>query len=1041
MKLLRAKHAAIEAEIEQVILDLGRDVDLDRLASLVARKLGVDFDICREIATTRGLGARRGPVPDEARISPGKIPSHLLRGRFLKRGALTAGKNSTTHDTHFGRWPIVSGPCKRTVTSMLGSRPRLPFADLNEISSFLGLATESAPEAFEHESAEDGSDGARPLIERARAQGGESLPGELRTELERKSGHDLGGIRVNTGAAAAAAAAALDARAYAFGSQVNFAAGEYDPASDDGRDLIAHEVAHSIQQASAEQSANRREPIFGEATAPLVFSSPAQETEADAFAAAVGTHLTAPALSQSPTMHIARKGKGKGSKSKRNRVLVPTNPFRSTSGVSFAEIAAVAAGKADEKALGTEWVSSLHSRARQDIERGFSLESQDKEFGKRIKKDKELRVKAKAHEKELRAREKRAIKEAKDLGEKVGNRKQRRSALDADDSYRQDTANSTAEYERDRATTVASRRAEFDGGDVRDEVSESIIELPDKMTREEARLLARINFVDWGVGILGSEAAAKAHFSAVKPVAGFGGLLLHADAGEALKDASKLFSEKFPGQQMVRTSGGFSIRNRHQGRHSRGKQGHPLGIAIDFKAYENPHQTDPQKAFLLRRFGGQNADGSGGTNRMDIPGATKKAMRMAKEMETTGKLSAESERDLEKVKKAHNAMAETSERFKKQLASTRPALQVVRESYIEVVGPAMSKVKALNKRIKKLKPKAKGAIKKKRQAEYRELRDARVESELAAAKGEDRKMSKKQARRKIDGDPDMKELKKASKVVTDAMIEAHESVASLAEERSKSEAQIAVQEVALKKAMKTTFKPWIEELAKDVKSLGASLPPNLVANPPSRGQVSGARAALKRVAGAAASVRKAKKKPGKSADKARAKLAKRIGDLLAEFSDVFGTHAIDDDTDLIALYEKLEKLPGPLGEISARNEIVQDLETDIDFVFGGNSGAYKKTVVDPSIMQLLEDGFIRHDPVAPAGADGEAKKTGTRVETFNAEFTAIMMPFGYTPGGAWNSSVDTMHYDYRPGYAKLTGGGMKSVKYGPKGVDGKSRKK
>ena len=55
----------------------------------------------------------------------------------------------------------------------------------------------------------------------------------------------LADIRVHRGAKAQAAADALDARAFAVGdTDVFFGAGQYDPATAEGRAVIAHEVAH-----------------------------------------------------------------------------------------------------------------------------------------------------------------------------------------------------------------------------------------------------------------------------------------------------------------------------------------------------------------------------------------------------------------------------------------------------------------------------------------------------------------------------------------------------------------------------------------------------------------------------------------------------------------------------------------------------------------------------------------------------------------------------------------------------------------------------
>jgi hypothetical protein len=90
--------------------------------------------------------------------------------------------------------------------------------------------------------------GADLAVERAAGGSGAALPGELRERFEASLGADLSAVRVHTGAASQEAAASVGARAYATGNDIHFAAGQYDPTSSDGQFLIAHEVAHTVQQ-------------------------------------------------------------------------------------------------------------------------------------------------------------------------------------------------------------------------------------------------------------------------------------------------------------------------------------------------------------------------------------------------------------------------------------------------------------------------------------------------------------------------------------------------------------------------------------------------------------------------------------------------------------------------------------------------------------------------------------------------------------------------------------------------------------------------
>jgi hypothetical protein len=78
--------------------------------------------------------------------------------------------------------------------------------------------------------------------------GGAPLPEAERAFFEPRFGHDFARVRVHTGAGAGETARALGARAYALGTDVVFAPGEFRPGIDEGRRLLAHELAHVVQQ-------------------------------------------------------------------------------------------------------------------------------------------------------------------------------------------------------------------------------------------------------------------------------------------------------------------------------------------------------------------------------------------------------------------------------------------------------------------------------------------------------------------------------------------------------------------------------------------------------------------------------------------------------------------------------------------------------------------------------------------------------------------------------------------------------------------------
>jgi hypothetical protein len=143
------------------------------------------------------------------------------------------------------------------------------------------LASDVGNQAFRSALARDGAgilDGGevhpevQSTIDSTRGSGA-SLDGATRGRMEGSLG-DLSDVTVHTDDTADSLNRSVSARAFATGTDVYFAKGEYNPGSSDGDTLIAHELAHVVQQRGAP------------ASGPLTVSNPgdALETEADSVA-------------------------------------------------------------------------------------------------------------------------------------------------------------------------------------------------------------------------------------------------------------------------------------------------------------------------------------------------------------------------------------------------------------------------------------------------------------------------------------------------------------------------------------------------------------------------------------------------------------------------------------------------------------------------------------------------------------------------------------------------------------------------------------
>jgi hypothetical protein len=80
---------------------------------------------------------------------------------------------------------------------------------------------------------------------------GQPLDKAARGFFEARFGCNFDHVRVHAHAAAASAARAFGAQAFTFGNDVAFNANRYSPGTPDGRRLLAHELAHVVQQGGA----------------------------------------------------------------------------------------------------------------------------------------------------------------------------------------------------------------------------------------------------------------------------------------------------------------------------------------------------------------------------------------------------------------------------------------------------------------------------------------------------------------------------------------------------------------------------------------------------------------------------------------------------------------------------------------------------------------------------------------------------------------------------------------------------------------------
>ncbi|MNU71483.1 hypothetical protein D3C71_609130 [compost metagenome] len=88
---------------------------------------------------------------------------------------------------------------------------------------------------------------------------GSPLPSDVKTEMETGFGADFSNVKIHTGTQATEMNQSLRAKAFTNKGDIYFNQGKFDPASKDGKFLLAHELTHTIQQGAAAPKADLKQ--------------------------------------------------------------------------------------------------------------------------------------------------------------------------------------------------------------------------------------------------------------------------------------------------------------------------------------------------------------------------------------------------------------------------------------------------------------------------------------------------------------------------------------------------------------------------------------------------------------------------------------------------------------------------------------------------------------------------------------------------------------------------------------------------------------
>lgn len=140
-----------------------------------------------------------------------------------------------------------------------------------------------------------------PIVNEVLDSSGQPLDAATRSFMEPRFGHDFSGVRVHTDSRAGESAQAVNAQAYTVGKDVVFAPGEYQPSTESGNAVLAHELSHVVQQ----------DGVSGHAAKTMSHPSDSSEREADNIAGRV-LRSEPVSVNQSPGSAIQALSVGEG---------------------------------------------------------------------------------------------------------------------------------------------------------------------------------------------------------------------------------------------------------------------------------------------------------------------------------------------------------------------------------------------------------------------------------------------------------------------------------------------------------------------------------------------------------------------------------------------------------------------------------------------------------------------------------------------------------------------------------------------------------
>jgi hypothetical protein len=148
---------------------------------------------------------------------------------------------------------------------------------------------------------------APPIVHEVLSSHGQPLDAQTRSFFEPRFGYDFSKVRVHADEKASQSAQAVNALAYAVGRHLVFGTGMYAPGLSEGRQLLAHELMHVVQQNGAATGDYAGAPTFAGRLLSLASDSSEQQADRVSKHLMSGSQVAEPA--ETPVSALSRQEK------------------------------------------------------------------------------------------------------------------------------------------------------------------------------------------------------------------------------------------------------------------------------------------------------------------------------------------------------------------------------------------------------------------------------------------------------------------------------------------------------------------------------------------------------------------------------------------------------------------------------------------------------------------------------------------------------------------------------------------------------------